>query len=121
MNDHQPKPQTGSRNPIVVVVVSVGAMAIILICCLVLGQALIQARGEAARTRAANNLAQVEAALENYHAVSEGAPLAPADTLRLLAWNIESGGNAPEVIAEQLVQLQQFPATQKTIKTPRKT
>ena len=105
MNDNQPNRRSESANPIVVIAVSVGALAIVLICCVLHGQALIQARNAAARLQAKNNLAQVKEAIRNYHAVSDSPPLVPTEPFRFLSWNIESGGNDPAVIAEQLAQL----------------
>ena len=103
MNDNQPDRRSESTNPIVNMSVLLGLLVIVPIGYFCVRMALHQARNAAARVRVANNLAQVEEALRNYHAVSENA--APAEPLRFLAWNIESGGNDPAVIAEQLAQL----------------
>ena len=110
--DHQHHSDRQSdTTTVVVVAVIVGVLLVTLALALVaLGGflyfriAAVPAREEAARARAENNLKQVEMALRQYEAATETTE--PTDEpLRILAWNIESGGNDPEVIADQLGQL----------------
>ena len=67
--------------------------------------AAAEARDAAARARVKNNLAQVQKAIENYNA---GAEASRSEPLRIVTWNVESGGNDPAEIAQQLVELGRY-------------
>ena len=67
--------------------------------------AAAEARDAAARARVKNNLEQLQAAIENCDANAEAAG---AEPLRIVSWNVESDGNDPAVIAQQLVELGRY-------------
>jgi hypothetical protein len=66
-------------------------------------EAVEQARAEHQRKVAENNLRQVELAVQNYERAA-AADSAPA-SLRVVSWNIESGGNDAATISRQLAEL----------------
>ena len=83
-------------------------MVLLLLILLVVGGGLFAfmwLSNTARQTFEAENMArQVELAMDNYEQTSPS-ELSQNTTLRFLSWNVESGGNDPAVIAEQLAQL----------------